>query len=68
MHLNERPAKWADVQSEDELHVYTDGSTSCNNGIAAAWLYRGEYYSNYASIAGFCKGSESAEILGITGA
>ena len=31
-------------------------------------MYQGEYYSNYASIAGLFKGSESAEILGITGA
>ena len=64
----ERPIPGNEFMSEDELHVYTDGSTSCYNGIAAAWLYRGEYYNNYASIAGFFKGSEAAEILGITGA
>ena len=64
----ERPIPGSDSMSEDVLHVYMDGSTSCYNGIAAAWLYRGVYYSNYVSIAGFFKGSESAEILGITGA
>lgn len=57
------------IASGDHVcEVFTDGSTACYHGIAAAWIFGSACNSGIVSIAGNFIGSESAELLGIAGA